>query len=44
MNSSIRHIAMFVPVLIAAEEYYQALFGMGLIGRDAELDQPLVPE
>jgi catechol 2,3-dioxygenase-like lactoylglutathione lyase family enzyme len=33
---SLQHIALFVPDLQAAEAYYQALFGMELIGREAE--------
>jgi catechol 2,3-dioxygenase-like lactoylglutathione lyase family enzyme len=37
MNSSIRHIALFVPDLRAAERYYQSIFDMELIGREAEL-------
>ncbi len=41
MSSSLRHIAMFVPDLQAAEKYYQSLLGMDLIGREAELDDGL---
>ena len=37
MNSSIRHIALFVPDLRTAERYYQSIFDMELIGREAEL-------
>ena len=37
MKSSLRHIALVVPDLQAAEMYYQSLFGMELIGREAEL-------
>ena len=37
MNISIRHIALFVPDLRAAERYYQSVFDMELIGREAEL-------
>ena len=37
MNSSLRHIALFVPDLQAAERYYQSVFNMELIGREAEL-------
>ena len=37
MNSSLRHIALFVPDLRAAEHYYQSIFDMELIGREAEL-------
>lgn len=38
MNSSFRHVALVVPDLRAAEEYYQSVFNMELIGREAELD------
>ena len=41
MNGSLRHIALFVPDLQAAEAYYQGLFSMYLIGREAELDDGL---
>ena len=34
---SIRHIALFVPDLRAAERYYQSIFDMELVGRKAEL-------
>lgn len=37
MISSLRHIALVVPDLRAAEGYYRCVFGMGLIGREAEL-------
>jgi catechol 2,3-dioxygenase-like lactoylglutathione lyase family enzyme len=37
MNTSLRHIALFVPDLQAAERYYQSVFNMELIGREAEL-------
>ena len=37
MNSSFRHIALVVPDLREAEEYYQSIFEMELIGREAEL-------
>jgi catechol 2,3-dioxygenase-like lactoylglutathione lyase family enzyme len=37
MNSSLRHIALFVPDLRTAEHYYQSIFDMELIGREAEL-------
>jgi len=37
MNSFIRHIALFVPDLRTAERYYQSVFDMELIGREAEL-------
>jgi catechol 2,3-dioxygenase-like lactoylglutathione lyase family enzyme len=38
MNSYVRHIALVVPNLREAERYYQSLFQMELIGREAELD------
>jgi catechol 2,3-dioxygenase-like lactoylglutathione lyase family enzyme len=41
MGSSIRHIALFVPDLREAEEYYQSLLGLELIGREAELEDGL---
>ena len=41
MEGYLRHIALFVPDLQAAEEYYQSLFGMKLIGREAELEDGL---
>ena len=37
MNSSLRHIALFVPDLREAERFYQSIFDMELIGREAEL-------
>jgi catechol 2,3-dioxygenase-like lactoylglutathione lyase family enzyme len=37
MNCSVRHIALFVPDLRTAEHYYQSIFDMELIGREAEL-------
>ena len=37
MKSSVRHIALFVPDLRAAESYYQSIFDMEIIGREAEL-------
>lgn len=37
MNCSLSHIAIIVPDLQAAEGYYQSIFGMELIGREAEL-------
>jgi catechol 2,3-dioxygenase-like lactoylglutathione lyase family enzyme len=37
MNISFRHIALIVPDLRAAEEYYQSIFDMESIGREAEL-------
>ena len=41
MNSSLRHIALFVPDLRIAERYYQSIFDMELIGREAELPDGL---
>jgi catechol 2,3-dioxygenase-like lactoylglutathione lyase family enzyme len=38
MKSYLRHIALVVPDLREAEEYYQSLYQMELIGREAELD------
>ena len=37
MISSLRHIALFVPDLRPAERYYQSVFDMALVGREAEL-------
>lgn len=37
MKSSLRHVALVVPDLRAAEDYYQSIFDMELIGREAEL-------
>jgi catechol 2,3-dioxygenase-like lactoylglutathione lyase family enzyme len=37
MMSSLKHIALFVPNLRAAEQYYQTVFDMKLIGREALL-------
>ena len=37
MNSSLRQIALFVPDLQLAESYYQSIFDMELVGREAEL-------
>lgn len=37
MNSSLRHIALFVPDLRAAEHYYRSIFDMELVGRESEL-------
>ena len=37
MNSSVRHIALFVPDLRSAERYYQTIFDMELVGREADL-------
>ena len=41
MMSSLRHIAVFVPNLRSAEHYYQSVFDMELIGREAELSDGL---
>jgi len=41
MSSAMRHIALVVPDLQAAEKYYQELFGMDLIMREAELEDGL---
>ena len=41
MNIFYRHLALFVPDLRAAEGYYQSVFNMKLIGREAELDDGL---
>ena len=41
MNSALRHIALVVPDLRDAERYYQTVFGMALIGREAELPDGL---
>ena len=38
MINTIRHIAMVVPDLKEAEEYYQFLFGMELLGRETKLE------
>jgi catechol 2,3-dioxygenase-like lactoylglutathione lyase family enzyme len=38
LNSYLRHISLFVPNLREAEVYYQSLFQMELVGREAELD------
>lgn len=41
MITSLRHIAVFVPNLRSAEHYYQSVFDMELIGREAELSDDL---
>lgn len=38
LTSYLRHIALFVPNLREAEDYYRSLFQMKLIGREAELE------
>ena len=40
-KTALRHIALVVPDLRAAEAYYQPLLGMRLIGREAQLDDGL---
>ena len=37
MTSALTHIALVVPDLRAAEHYYQSVFDMALVGREAEL-------
>ena len=39
MGTCLRHIALFVPDLRAAEAYYQRLFEMAIIGREAEMEE-----
>ena len=41
MNISLRHIALIVPDLQNAERYYNTVFDMELIGREAELPDGL---
>jgi catechol 2,3-dioxygenase-like lactoylglutathione lyase family enzyme len=41
MATEVRHIALLVPDLQQAEEYYQRLFDMDLIGREAHMDDGL---
>jgi len=41
MMVSVRHIALMVPDLQAAEQYYQTVFEMELIGREALLKDDL---
>ena len=41
MAAAVRHIALFVPDLQEAEQYYQRLFAMDLIGREAHLEDSL---
>jgi catechol 2,3-dioxygenase-like lactoylglutathione lyase family enzyme len=41
MVSALRQIAIFVPDLRAAKAYYQELFAMELVGREALLDDGL---
>lgn len=40
-KTALRHFALFVPDLRAAEAFYQPLFGMKRIGREAQLDDGL---
>jgi catechol 2,3-dioxygenase-like lactoylglutathione lyase family enzyme len=35
MKTSIQHLALFVPELQKAEQYYQSIFEMELVGREA---------
>ena len=41
METFVRHIALFVPDLQQAEEFYRDLFEMDLIGREAEKEDGL---
>jgi catechol 2,3-dioxygenase-like lactoylglutathione lyase family enzyme len=41
MATEVRHIALFVPNLQEAERYYQGLFNMDLIGREAHMEDNL---
>jgi catechol 2,3-dioxygenase-like lactoylglutathione lyase family enzyme len=41
MNSSVRHIALFVPDLRSAEHYYRSIFDMELVSREDELPDGL---
>ena len=41
MATEVRQIALFVPDLQRAEEYYQRLFGMDLVGREAHMEDNL---
>lgn len=41
MGTLVRHVALVVPDLRAAESYYQALFDMEVIGREAVLSDGL---
>lgn len=41
MSTSVSHIALFVPDLQEAEQYYQDLFDMELIGREIEKEDGL---
>ena len=38
MVCTVRHIALFVPDLRAAEDFYRRVFGMQLLMREAQLD------
>jgi catechol 2,3-dioxygenase-like lactoylglutathione lyase family enzyme len=38
LSSYLRHVALVVPDIREAEDYYQNLFDMELIGREAQLD------
>ena len=41
MATEVRHIALFVPDLREGERYYQRLFSMDLIGREAQMEDSL---
>ena len=41
MDTYLRHIALVVPDIQEAESYYQFLFDMALLGREAELEDGL---
>ena len=41
MTTNLRHIALLVPDLRAAEQYYQVVFKMEIIGREALLEDGL---
>jgi catechol 2,3-dioxygenase-like lactoylglutathione lyase family enzyme len=41
MTTVLRHIALFVPDLQAAETFYQRLFNMEIVGREAQLENGL---
>jgi catechol 2,3-dioxygenase-like lactoylglutathione lyase family enzyme len=41
MNASVRHMALFVPNLQIAEGYYQSVFEMELVGREAIMNDGL---
>jgi catechol 2,3-dioxygenase-like lactoylglutathione lyase family enzyme len=41
MTTALRHVALFVPDLQAAEVYYQRLFDLEIVGREARLQDGL---